>query len=115
MEREGGAWSEPQKDCVLKPDMISCNAALSVCEKGERWERSLKLLSEAKELTRLQKGLAAVERKAKNHQRREREAGGDGGVHVEDGAGVEADVEAGVGAGEEPGVVINGRPWGRRV
>ena len=28
------------------PDVVSCNAAMSACEKGEQWEEALRLLEE---------------------------------------------------------------------
>ncbi|CAK0832934.1 unnamed protein product [Prorocentrum cordatum] len=37
------------REAKVEPDVISCNAGISACEKGEQWQRALTLLSEMRE------------------------------------------------------------------
>ncbi|CAK0882887.1 unnamed protein product [Prorocentrum cordatum] len=37
------------REAKLEPDVISYNAGISVCEKGDQWQRVLALLSEMRE------------------------------------------------------------------
>ena len=40
---------EEMRERGLKPDVISCSAAISACEKGGKWQSAVELLEEMRE------------------------------------------------------------------